>query len=356
MVVAFRETALRTAAGQTLTLARAVRAGRARRKISPSPAVRVDGPALRDLLAEAGATPELVRVAINRAEWTATDMEVAVGDRVTWLAWGYAYVIKPLGVGVFPRFALAGRVHGGAVHQSGRDTYTFTADREGRVELASLFPGELRPDGTIASDRIPYRVMTGGFEAVVARWPQGTDPLTALEGIADRDPSGCCAAEVKRLHDAATPPNGWHHHPLLRPAETYTPTPRGIATHVQDAVGILRHPVDVPLTPTLRLRWSWRLDELPSRLPENTTLTHDYLSVALEFEDGKDLTWYWSSSLPAASPTAAPSTTGGDARPTWSSGRERQGSGNGWRRSAQCLRTAGSRSVGRRRRASSRSG
>jgi len=47
-----------------------------------------------------------------------------------------------------------------------------------------------------------------------------------------------------------------------------------------------------------RLRWSWRLDELPSRLPEDTAITHDYLSVALEFDDGQDLTWHWSCSLP----------------------------------------------------------
>jgi len=43
---------------------------------------------------------------------------------------------------------------------------------------------------------------------------------------------------------------------------------------------------------------SWRIDALPSRLPEDTALTHDYLSVALEFDDGQDLTWYWSSCLP----------------------------------------------------------
>jgi len=52
------------------------------------------------------------------------------------------------------------------------------------------------------------------------------------------------------------------------------------------------------LTPTLRLRWSWRLDKLPSRLPEDTALTHDYISVALEFDDGRDLTWHWSAGLP----------------------------------------------------------
>jgi hypothetical protein len=298
MVDAFRENLVRRSGRQAITLAHAVRAGRRRRKTSSPEALPADGTALRDLLREAGATAQLAPVAINRAQWTPTNLHVCAGEQVTWLAWGYAYVIKPLGIGVRPHFALAAHVDRGAVHQSGRDTYTFTADRNGPVELASLFPGELRTDGTIATDRIPYRVMSGSFGAVVARWSHRTDPRTALEAIADRDTSGLCAAEAKRLHDAPMPPPGWHHHPLLRPAETYTPTPRGIATQVQDGVGILQHPIDVPLTPTLRLRWSWRLDALPSRLPENTTLTHDYLSVALEFDDGQDLTWYWSSSLP----------------------------------------------------------
>jgi hypothetical protein len=61
---------------------------------------------------------------------------------------------------------------------------------------------------------------------------------------------------------------------------------------------IIRHPAEMTLTPSLRLRWSWRVDTLPSRLPEDTALTHDYLSIALEFDDGQDLTWYWSRCLP----------------------------------------------------------
>jgi hypothetical protein len=63
-------------------------------------------------------------------------------------------------------------------------------------------------------------------------------------------------------------------------------------------VGILCHDADAPLTPTLRLRWSSRVDELLSQLPEDTKITHDYLSVALEFDDGQDLTWHWSCALP----------------------------------------------------------
>jgi hypothetical protein len=87
-------------------------------------------------------------------------------------------------------------------------------------------------------------------------------------------------------------------HPLLRPAEIYAPSERGVTAHVREAVDIVRRPAEAALTSTLRLRWSWRLDALPSELPEDTTLTHDYLSVALEFDDGQDLSWHWSCALP----------------------------------------------------------
>src|SRR6185369_8546548 len=29
-----------------------------------------------------------------------------------------------------------------------------------------------------------------------------------------------------------------------------------------------------------------------------TKFSHDYVSIALEFDDGRDLTWHWSSTLP----------------------------------------------------------
>jgi hypothetical protein len=68
--------------------------------------------------------------------------------------------------------------------------------------------------------------------------------------------------------------------------------------HTERDVGILRRDVDVPLTDATRLRWSWRVDELPSELAEDALPTHDYLSIALEFDNGQDLTWHWSAELP----------------------------------------------------------
>lgn len=295
---AFRESAPRRRARQAVTIARAVRAARARVRAAPSRAP-VDGEALRSLLAEAAADARLVEVPADRPPWTPTRVAVAAGDRLTWLAWGEAGLVRPLGLALPAELSLGLRVRSGEIVQGSRPTGTLTAARSGDVEVASLYPAEPRPGGGLARDRLPHRVMSGALQAVVARWPADADPQEALRALAQRDPSGLCAAEADRLAAAPAPPAGWDHHPQLAPSEVYAATSEGIALDVRRTVGIVRHPLDdVALTAGLRLRWSWRLDQLPSSLPEDTTLTHDYLSVALEFDDGQDLTWHWSSSLP----------------------------------------------------------
>ncbi len=254
--------------------------------------------ARRDLVGQVAAEVQLVEIPVNRPPWTNTRLRAAAGDQLTWLAWGFAYVVRPLGIGAGPPNLLHGRIGDGAVHASARDTCTFTAGGDGTLELGSIFPGEMRADGSIATDRTPYRMMRGSLVTVVARWAPGTDPREALEAVAARDPSGLCAAEAARLADPPKPPPGWDPHPLLAPSEVYEPSDRGIAIQVHETVGIVRRPAEAALTSTLRLRWSWRLDALPSELPEDTPLTHDYLSVGLEFDDGQDLTWHWSCALP----------------------------------------------------------
>ncbi len=50
--------------------------------------------------------------------------------------------------------------------------------------------------------------------------------------------------------------------------------------------------------PDTRVSWEWLITSLPSRLREDLTFTHNYLSVAFEFENGRDLTYTWSWELP----------------------------------------------------------
>jgi pimeloyl-ACP methyl ester carboxylesterase len=294
---AFREARLRRARRQAVTIARAVRAGRARVRATRA-GEAMDGDALLKLVSEAAAEAQLVEVPANRRPWTATRIRVASGESVTWLASGHAYLIRPIGLGVRPSLGLLGRVQGGPAQMSPRATFTFVADRDGPIELGGRFPGELHEDGSITVDRVPYLVMRGHFSAVVARWGRATNPMAALQELARRDPSGLCAMEAARIADPPQPPEGWGHHPLLGHEDVYRTTTNGIAAKCRHSNAIIRRPVETALTPALRLRWSWRVDELPSRLPEDTMLTHDYLSVALEFDDGRDLTWQWSCALP----------------------------------------------------------
>jgi len=304
---AFRETAYRRWRRQATTLVRVARAGRARAKADPRRHVApVDAAALRDLVATVAADARVVRVPLNQPPWTLTDLAVTAGDEVSWLAWGSPYLVWPLTVAVRPRLTLRGRVDDGVPQDGARDTVTFRADRAGELRLGSLYPGELQADGTITTDRIPYRAMSGTLSAVVARWAPGTDPQRALASIAGRDRSGLCAAEAARLADPPAPPPGWDTHPLTGREQAFFPTGSGITVNAGWTSAIIRHPAQMTLTPSLRLQWSWRVDTLPSRLPEDTALTHDYLSVALEFNDGQDLTWYWSCCLPAGASYRCP--------------------------------------------------
>lgn len=50
--------------------------------------------------------------------------------------------------------------------------------------------------------------------------------------------------------------------------------------------------------PETRINWRWMVEELPSTGPEDQLVAHDYLSLGVEFDDGQDLTYYWSRSLP----------------------------------------------------------
>src|SRR5262249_24360485 len=155
---AFWETAHRRRRRQASTLARAVRPGRVRAKPDPRRDVApVDGEALCGLVATVAAEARLVRVPVNQPPWTPPGLAVTAGDDVSWLAWGSPYLVWPLSVAVRPCLTLRGRVDDGVPQEGVRDTVTFRADRTGELLLGSVYPGELQTDGTITTDRVPYR-------------------------------------------------------------------------------------------------------------------------------------------------------------------------------------------------------
>jgi hypothetical protein len=71
----------------------------------------------------------------------------------------------------------------------------------------------------------------------------------------------------------------------------------GVHSITSTDVGIIRKPVDLPLTATTELEFEWKYTALPALGPETDAAVHDYHSIAVEFDNGQDLTWFWSREL-----------------------------------------------------------
>ena len=182
----------------------------------------------------------------------------------------------------------------------------------------------------------------------MVRWiGTAADGVEALATALPDEPA--FAAERERLAAPVPVPEGWHYLWFLGPADIYAPFEEDgracISARTRDDVGILQRPVDLPLAEDTRLHWRWRVSELPSKAAEDTLPTHDYLSIAVEFDDGQDITYYWSASLPAETHYTCP-------LPNWDqrethlvvrSGPEGLGA---WHAEERALRTDYARAVG----------
>ena len=212
-------------------------------------------------------------ITASEGAWRGSSLVVTAGERFAVSARGAIWLSKPLGVVMEPKSTLWVRIAGAlAIAKPANNDHVFTAWADGEVELFLKGLSEwASPDGDLMSTR--RAKTTGALRVRVAR----TDaPATA-----------------------SAAPDGWRYLWRLGDGTVYSggdPDEIRISTHGD--VGILQTEVDHVLTPDTRLEWSWMVDDLPSRLPEDIQLTHDYLSVAVEFENGRDLTFMWSAGLP----------------------------------------------------------
>jgi hypothetical protein len=148
------------------------------------------------------------------------------------------------------------------------------------------------------------------------RWPPDADVHRAFRDFAhDTRVPGLVLAEAERFDQPVPSPDHWDYLWLLGPGEIFRPRlapvgRRAIGCHTHGDVGILQRDARAPLEPGTRLNWSWRVDTLPIDLAEDTLPSHDYMSIAVEFDDGQDLTYYWSAALPEGTVYRCP-------LPTW---------------------------------------
>ena len=265
------------------------------------PVAQLDLASAAAALQRAGADVAQVRVDARSEPWTATGLVARQGAPITWLAHGDSWIAMRRGLHLDAALQLRVRTGGAGPALDGTGaTFTAAAPHDGPIELCSLFPGELRGgEERVEYDRtMPRALFGGGFDVVVAVWPSGTDVGARLADAAEHDPTGLCRREFDRIGAAIAPPSGWEPHRHVPLAGLHHEHDGVVDVHSLGRVEIVCREARAPLTETLRLRWRWCMGRLPARRAEDTLLTHDYMSVAVEFDDGRDLAYHWSVALP----------------------------------------------------------
>jgi hypothetical protein len=219
------------------------------------------------------AAPSTVLTAAD-PEWRDAGLRVKAGEHFVVSARGAVWLSKPLSVVMQPRACLWVRIAGAPeIHKPADHDHVFVAWADGEVQL---------------------------FLKALSEWASPAGDLLAGDRPAMAGEIAVRVAPTDLPATAPLAPDGWS--PLWRMGDG-TVYARGdaageIRIHSHGDVGILQTEVNHPITPATRLQWSWKVERLPSRLAEDTVLTHDYLSVAVEFDNGQDLTFMWSAGLP----------------------------------------------------------
>lgn len=241
----------------------------------------------------------------KRPPWTATHLEIEAGQEVSTFATGRLWRLRLLDLWLGPQFGLWFRMgENGTVFNSTQSTNTFKTEADAELYVATQFPGQFGDrSGRVQGPLRAYETADGGFSVIIIVWKPGIDSRTALRRMREAgDPFSLISTELIRPEQHNKLPADWYFLWFLGISNIFSDveidSSKAIRCRPHGNVGILQKTVAVPLTPDTTLSWDWLVSELPSRLREDTTLSHDYLSLAVEFENGRDLTYTWSWELP----------------------------------------------------------
>ncbi len=244
-----------------------------------------------------------VSVPSGKAPWLDTGIDLASGDRVSTFSTGTTR-LKGLPISFGSQFQIWCRIgETGEIFRGTRASNSFAVEASGRLYVGTNFPGEFSSRaGALATPPEAYDLAEGDLTLLILRWQ--TDPNDALKQLAEvGDVGGLIACERDRLANQVPAPNGWDYLWFIGPAEIYKDCAdhgrdNAICCHSENNGALLIKDCVVPLKPKTKVSWSWRMEQLPSKVAEDTFPTHDYLSVAVEFDNGQDITYFWSCELP----------------------------------------------------------
>lgn len=243
------------------------------------------------------------RVPSDKAPWLDTGIDLEAGDQVTTFSNGKTS-LKGLPISFGSQFQIWCRIgEAGGIFRGTRASNSFSVETPGRLFVGTNFPGEFATrTGDLATPAEAYDMAEGDLSLFVVRWQ--TEPREALQGLAAiGDVNGLIATEIDRFANQVPVPKGWEYLWFIGPAEIYKDCAdhgrdNAICCHSNNNGALLIKDCVVPLKPGTKVTWSWLMEQLPSTVAEDTFPTHDYLSVAVEFDNGQDVTYFWSCELP----------------------------------------------------------
>lgn len=266
--------------------------------------------ALAPLAGKSISALKVLYLAADVGPWLDTGLAVEPGDQITVVLDGRVWLSRQYDISLEAPLQVWRRIgDDGEISRGLRDTDTFVADRAGTLRLKNLPTRWLDRHGHYAGEPAAVNPDAGGGVSVaLIRWAPQSDVAAELRRVAAGESGAVWAeAELARLSAPPRPPEGWTYLWELGPAEIFQAECDGgtdggpqwrIAAHTRNDVAILQREASVALDSSTTLQWTWKVDRLPAGSAEDTAITHDYLSIAVEFDNGQDLTYMWSRELP----------------------------------------------------------
>ena len=250
-------------------------------------------------------TPELAEYKVfelgsSDLPWSDLGLTARKGQQVSFLIGGRLWISREHDIWFEPGTAFNARTRGlRPIFNPMNNTGTLVAAHDGPLEIARAFGEWANEDGELWTPPEAYSQFEVAIYGVALVWQ--ADAARGLKSLAAHgDVGGVIGAEIARLESPRRLPEGWHNIYMSDGGPViFNDLGNGeISCQAHKKAGILQRSVSIDLEPGTRLSWRWIVEELPSSLPENQIVTHDYLSIGAEYDDGQDLTYLWSAALP----------------------------------------------------------
>lgn len=247
----------------------------------------------------------IVDLPANEAPWRDIGVSLAIGEEVSLFMVGRVVASSLLDIWIEPKLNIWAKIGpDGEISRSTHNTRTIKAGQEGKLLLGNYFPNDWKDTkGTLLQENAVYNAVSGGTTILAIKW--AVPAAEGLQALKAEGPLGALIAKERaRLQSPPALPQGWR--PLFNIGDSAVfkacQSEGGgpaICAHAEKDVSIIQRDAPFPVSPDTTIAWRWKVDELPSPLREDTLPTHDYISIAIEFDTGWDITYFWSRKLPA---------------------------------------------------------